>query len=180
MYNSEAFNTVCINLFPLLSIKTVKGCVSLSQCDADINQAHLTCCLPHCSRWHVYLKGGAVSFISTTHLWDFHQPFMFFSFAGMAAFFSMAVMQPFVMAYYLLDVILHNHKCRSHLLFLVRHSVKACLNSECCFSIQTRARKSLSKRFTAFKKQYETFYRGYFQWHLLQILSLNIFFHLFI
>lgn len=41
---------------------------------------------------------------------DCHQPFMFFSFARMAAYGSAAVTQPFVMAYYLLDVILRWHK----------------------------------------------------------------------
>lgn len=38
------------------------GTVSPSQCDADINQARLTCCLTYCSRWHAYLRGGAVFF----------------------------------------------------------------------------------------------------------------------
>lgn len=46
----------------------VKGCVSPWQGDAVINQACLTCCLPRCSRWHVYLSRGAVGFICTTHL----------------------------------------------------------------------------------------------------------------
>lgn len=45
-----------------------KAVVPLSQCGADINQARITCCLPHCARWHVYLRGGAVCFISSTHL----------------------------------------------------------------------------------------------------------------
>lgn len=106
----------------------VKGCVSQSQRDADINQAHLTCCLTYCSTRRVYLKGGALCFISSTHLRDCHQPFMFFSFALMAAYRSTAVAQPFVTAYYLLDVIL-----QSHLQLLVGNSVETCDSSKHCF-----------------------------------------------
>lgn len=79
------------------SMQSKAVCHWLSQCAADINQAHLTCCLTYCSRWHVYLRGGTVCFISSTHLRDCHQPFMFFSFAWMAAHCSMAVMQPFLL-----------------------------------------------------------------------------------
>ncbi len=113
---SEALTAASMQCLPpslSAQCRQMAACHWLSQCAADINQAHLTCCLTYCSRWHVYLRGGAVGFISSTHLQDCHQPFMFFSFAWMAACCSMAVMQPFVMAYYLLDVILQRRKCRA-------------------------------------------------------------------
>lgn len=114
----------------------VESCMSLSDSGADINQAYLTCCPPTpWSRGHVYLRGGAECLLfaavcgSSTQPPDCHQPFMFISFWRMAAHRSAAVTRLFVIAYYFLDVSLHQHKC-SHLLFLVRNSIETCQNNK--------------------------------------------------
>lgn len=128
----------------------VKGCASLSQCDADINQTHLTCCLTYCSRWHVFVRGRSCAFLSALYIsQDCHQPFMFFSFACVAAHCSMPVTQPFVMAYYFRDVILHWHKCKATYCSKLGFSIETCQNAR-----QTKATKLFCKRFIAFKKRH--------------------------
>lgn len=150
------------SIFPHWEYSAVKGFVSLSPCDADINRPRLTCCLPRCFRWHVYLRGGAVSFISSTHLRNCHQPFMFFSRAWFAARCYVAVKQLFVMAYYPLDVILHWHKCRATYCSQSKNSIEVCQTNGSYFQCINKGKDMLRKRFSAFIKSKKRIHLGYF------------------
>lgn len=134
--------------------------MSPSQCDADINQARLTCCLTYCSRWHAYLRGGAAFF------------FFFFLSASLISEIATSLSCSFHLPGWQLTVLWLS---RSPLLWLITSQTSHCTGisagphtvpsekfnrkpariTNIAFIFQTRAKTLFEERFTALKKPYQ-------------------------